>query len=143
VEDLDEVIRQQPDDIGAYLSRGRLHVRQGAFDRALADNQMALERAPEDARVLNNLAWLWATCPEAALRDPTRALELARKACAMGEDSNRLDTLAAALAACGQFAEAAAVQERAWTQAGEHEKADFQGRLELYRAGQAYSEGGS
>src|SRR5262249_49747030 len=30
--------------------------------------------------VHNNLAWLLATCPEAALRDPRRAVELASKA---------------------------------------------------------------
>jgi tetratricopeptide (TPR) repeat protein len=138
LEDLDEVLRRQPDDVAAYLTRGRLHMRRGVFDLAVADNQEALKRAPEDVRVLNNLAWLWATCPDAALRDPPRALECARKACGSGEDANRLDTLAAALAACGQFDEAVAVQTRAGELAGEEEKADFNVRLEMYRAGQVY-----
>jgi serine/threonine-protein kinase len=116
-----------------HLPIGRL----GAFGQAVADNEEALKRAPDDARILNNLAWLWATCPDVALRDPARAVEMAREACALGEDAARLDTLAA-----GHFEEEAAAQARAIELADEGDRADFEGRLALYRAGQAYVQAG-
>jgi tetratricopeptide (TPR) repeat protein len=136
--DLDRALDQAPDDVGALLARGRVHSLLGAHDRAVADNLAALERAPDDPRVLNNLAWLWATAPAEGLRDPARALELAQKAVAAGEDATRLDTLAAALAACGRFAEAADCQRRATDLAEDGEKEDFRSRLALYDAGRPY-----
>jgi serine/threonine protein kinase/tetratricopeptide (TPR) repeat protein len=39
-----------------------------------------LDVAPNRASTLNNLAWLLTTCPDPQLRDPARALDLARKA---------------------------------------------------------------
>lgn len=134
--DLDRVIEQAPADVGARLSRGRIHSLLGQHDRALADNLEALTLAPEDPRILNNLAWLWATAPRADLRDPARALEFAQKMMHAGEDANRLDTLAAALAACGRFAEAAETQRRAIDLADEGEKADFRSRLARYETNQ-------
>jgi hypothetical protein len=47
-----------------------------ALSKATAD----LALAPDDARANNNLAWLLATCPDATLRDPARAVRLAAKA---------------------------------------------------------------
>jgi tetratricopeptide (TPR) repeat protein len=136
--DLDEVVRREPDDVGAYITRGRLHSLRGEPDRAIADNLQALQRAPNDPRIANNLAWLYATCARAELRDSARALELAQMACAAGEDCTRLDTLAAAQAACGQFEQAVASQQRALELAPEEEKAGFRARLELYQTGTPY-----
>lgn len=136
--DLDRLLELQPDDVAAYLNRGRLHGRRGDHARALADNLAAHQRAPDDPRVANNLAWHFATVPLIELRDPPRAVELARQACAAGEDANRLDTLAAALAACGQFEEAAEQQRRALEQADGADRAAFLTRLALYEARQSY-----
>jgi tetratricopeptide (TPR) repeat protein len=141
VADLDEVLRRDGDDVAAWISRGRIHSLLGQHEKAIADNLEALKRAPDDSRIANNLAWLRATAPRAELRDGPAALELARKACAAGEDCTRLDTLAAALAACGQFEEAASCQQRALDLAPEDEKDDFRSRLELYQAGKAYVQG--
>ncbi len=140
LEDLNELLRLHPRDVDAYLARGRAHLLLGAWEQALADNQAVLAQNPDEPRALNNLAWLWATCPEATLRDPERALEMAHQARALssGEDPGRLDTLAACLAARGEFIEAVAVQERACELAGEAERDEFLGRLALYRAEQAY-----
>ena len=51
-----------------------------------------------------------------------------------------LDTLAAAYAANGQFAEAVEQQTKALELVPEQGKADYRRRLELYQAGQAYRE---
>jgi tetratricopeptide (TPR) repeat protein len=114
----------------------------GNYEQALADNLEALRLVPDDPRTLNNLAWLWATCPKPEWRDGPKAVEHARKACELTEsrEVGSLDTLAAALAACGQFEEAVQWQRRAVELAPEAEKADYQTRLALFEAGQSYVE---
>ncbi len=106
----------------------------GDYERAIADNQEALRRAPDNARTLNNLAWLWTMHPAPERRDAAKAEELARKACTLtnGQEPAYLDTLAAALAAGGKVAEAAEQQRAAAALAPEAEKADYQSRLVLY-----------
>jgi tetratricopeptide (TPR) repeat protein len=136
--DYTEAMRLEPRDVGCYLERGRVHSELGQYAEAIADNLAAQELAPHDSRIGNNLAWLWATSPQPEIRNGPRALEYALAACREVEDAGRLDTLAAAYAACGQFEEAARAQERALEMADEPEKADFQRRLELYRAGRPY-----
>ncbi len=58
---------------------------------------------------------MWATCPDEAYRDGAKAVESATKACELGgwKDADHLDTLAAALADAGEFAEAVRRQEEA------------------------------
>jgi tetratricopeptide (TPR) repeat protein len=56
-----------------------------AFRQAREHYEMLIEESTTNTDVplvscLNNLAWLLATCPQADLRDPVRAVELARKA---------------------------------------------------------------
>jgi tetratricopeptide (TPR) repeat protein len=53
-------------------------------------------------------------------------------------EPGHLDTLAVALAAAGQFEEAAKYQRQAVELAPEAEKADYRSRLELYEAGKPY-----
>jgi tetratricopeptide (TPR) repeat protein len=53
---------------------------QGNWSKAIADFTQALELDPEGARSLNDLAWTLVSCPDAKLRDPNRAVELAKKA---------------------------------------------------------------
>ena len=97
-----------------------------------------MRRAPDDARTLNNLAWLWATNPEPERRDAAKAEEYARKAVELsgGREAGYLDTLAAACAAGGKFEEAARGQRQAVELAPEAEKAEYQSRLAAYEAGQ-------
>lgn len=136
--DLDELLRLEPGDVSAYVSRGRVHEAKGDYAAAVADNEAALALSPDDAYVTNNVAWLRATVPDESLRDAGRAVELARAAVAAGEDATRLDTLAAALASAGEFAEAAKAQMKAFELAAAGQKDDFLTRLVLYRAGKPF-----
>ncbi len=97
----------------------------------------------------NANAWLLATSPDPALRDPVAALEQTRKINDGQLASNYYyqGTLAAALAANGRFSEAVAAAERAVEiarQQGEEEfAAETRKRLALYRAGRAYVQPGA
>ena len=117
-----------------------MHALLGHYEQAIADNLQALRLRPDDARTCNNLAWLWATNPHREQRDPSRAIEHARRACELTQWQNAgfLDTLAVAHAAAGQFAEAIQWQRKAIELASEEEKAEYQARLEMYEAGKSY-----
>lgn len=72
-----------------------------------------LAQAP-DSPVLAELgARVLAACPDAAVRDPQRALELAFLAWNAGESATRADAVAIAWGASGRFAEALEWQDRA------------------------------
>jgi len=61
----------------------------------------------------DQLAWILATCPEAKLRNPDKALILAKQAQSFLECSCIRDSLAAAYAAKGNFEEAKACEQKA------------------------------
>ena len=74
-----------------------------SFDKALRLNS-------SHAEALNNFAWLLATAERADIRNPARAVELARKAVRLRPDETNFNgTLAVALAADGQVDEAETV----------------------------------
>jgi tetratricopeptide (TPR) repeat protein len=62
-----------------YQQLGLAHSRLGRHAEARDDWQKAVELAPASAEANNNLAWLLATCADATLRDPRRAVALAAK----------------------------------------------------------------
>jgi len=110
--DLDELIRRQPHLAQLYELRGQAHERLGHPDQARADLKRASELPQVDAAQLNDLAWRLATGPP-HLRDPERAVSLARKAAALTSNSpNVLNTLGLALYRAGQYAEAITTLER-------------------------------
>lgn len=83
-------------------------------DHATA-NRLWLEAAaahPQEAEILNNAAWALVTCPE-ALRQPAKAVELAREAVRLSpESAHIIDTLAEALLQAGKLDEAQQQNER-------------------------------
>jgi tetratricopeptide (TPR) repeat protein len=50
------------------------------WDMAIGAYAQAVDLEPKTALTRNNLAWLLTTCPDSKLRDPSRAVELAKKA---------------------------------------------------------------
>jgi len=112
--------------------------------RAAANWKEALMLKPESPEVLNNLAWLLATSDDANFREPAQALKYAEKACDLTQyaEPEKLDTLAVAYAAVGNFPQAIATTEKAIELAisqGEKELADeLQSRIALYKAGKPY-----
>jgi hypothetical protein len=96
--------------------------------------------------VLNNLAWLLATGPDAHLRDGVQAVKYARRACELTHYGVTLfvGTLAAAYAEAGRYDDAMAAAQKACalaTAAGERDLLERnQKLLVLYRAHQPYHE---
>ena len=92
-------------------SLGRAFYRQGQTARAIDQLQLGLDVHSENAWMLNYLAWIFATCPEAHLRNPERAVKLARKAIAVhdtpdSKDGQYRNTLGVALYRCREFTSA-------------------------------------
>jgi serine/threonine protein kinase/Flp pilus assembly protein TadD len=84
-----------------------------AYRDAAATYAKAVESAPRNANHLNNLAWLLVTCPAAEVRDPTRALGLARAAVELTPNSaSYWNTLGAAHYRVGDWQAALAALEK-------------------------------
>jgi tetratricopeptide (TPR) repeat protein len=139
-----EVLRLSPDHAEAHLNMARICALQQRLDQAVAHYEHVLRLQPDRLDALNALAWLLAVRRGHSRVEAERAVQLAEQACEITGHRMPavLDTLAAAYAAAGRFAEAVSTAERALElaeSAGQKELADdIRNRLELYRAGQPY-----
>jgi tetratricopeptide (TPR) repeat protein len=119
---------------------------QGKLQCAIQGYRAALALEPHSPDILNNLAWLLATCPDANIRDGAEAVRLGRQACELTGFRRTLmvGTLAAAYAEAGQFAEAVSTAEKARSLAAESGDEALAGKnqelLQLYRSGHPYHE---
>jgi tetratricopeptide (TPR) repeat protein len=96
--------REKP-QLAALLSRAQSLIEEDApAAKKLYDR--IVELFPDDATGLNDAAWFLLTAKDAKLRDPRRALPIARKAVELSkeEQGNILDTLAVALHDTGDLA---------------------------------------
>jgi tetratricopeptide (TPR) repeat protein len=145
LEDYSRAIRLDPTFSLAFLNRGIAYNKVKQYEKAQADCSEAVRLSPNNVLALNNLAWLLATCPKAEVRDGKKALELAKKVCAFTgwQHPNRLATLAAAHAECGQFQDAVKWQMKALELGYEGKEATEKAHklLKLYECGKAYREG--
>ncbi len=122
----------------------------GRYAEALSQAEAAHRGAPHSAIGIRQLAWMLATCPSPALRDPARAVALAQALVEAQTDApepRALDTLAAARAAAGDTARAAEIAERATAAAQAQGEAALASaiaeRRERYAAGESYSDSGA
>ena len=116
----EERLRDHPEDVPARNNLGVLLFQNGRVIEAIARWQQSLEIYPGDGNAQNNLAWVYATYPDAAMRDAAKAIDLAEKAVAQpgGDNPTVLRTLAAAYAENARYPEAMAVAQRAVQGAG-------------------------
>jgi tetratricopeptide (TPR) repeat protein len=75
--------------------------------------ELLLSGVPRNAGTLNDLAWLYLTSDEPAVRDPKRGLELALRALAISRQPAILDTAAEARFQAGQTDEAVKLEQEA------------------------------
>ncbi|MBN1344126.1 MAG: tetratricopeptide repeat protein [Phycisphaerae bacterium] len=138
-----KAIELAPDSGDAYAELSDLLVRDGRASEALDLLRQGLARTPHHVGVINNLAWLLATCPDAKLRDGKRAMSLIHGLGAPESitDVSLLDTIAAVCAEVGRFDEAVQVAQRAAAMAGQKSPdaaKPIESRLALYRARRPY-----
>ena len=106
----------------------------------------ALDIKPNSTEVLNNLAWILATSPDPNIRNPSDAIRLAQEACnaVNSNDPATLDTLAAAFASKGRFADAVETARTAINLAGDANQSQLrktiQEHLGFYTQGKPYTE---
>jgi protein O-mannosyl-transferase len=136
----------QPNLAPAHLYASQVAYRLGQPQLAVEHLRRAVQLTPEIRAARRQLAWILATTADDSLRDGHEALQWASQLCrttgpARGEE---LDTLAAALAACGRFDEAVATALDARDharRAGLDELAEkIDTRLEHYRQPQPWIE---
>jgi tetratricopeptide (TPR) repeat protein len=97
-------VELDPKGASAHSSRGNVLCTLGRHREAVAAFGQALDLDPGDTWTLNNLAWLLATCPDVGVRDPARAVGLAKKAVAAAPDDGSFwNTLGVALYRAGEM----------------------------------------
>jgi Zn-dependent protease with chaperone function len=106
-------IERSPENPSLYGLLGDLYYRRQDFAEVKRAYEKSLALKPDQPQVLNNLAWLLATCVDERLRDPPRALTLARRAAELEQSAYIFDTLAESYFVNGMVAEAVAAGERA------------------------------
>jgi Zn-dependent protease/Tfp pilus assembly protein PilF len=143
--DYDEAVRLQPGYAAHHVNRGLSLARLEQYGAAEQDYRQALALDPECAAALNNLAWLWATCPNASFRNGAEAVRHAERACELNgwRVGNHLGTLAAAHAEAGDFAAAVEWQQKALEDPayGEQFGEKARERVRLYEQGLPYRDG--
>lgn len=131
-------------------NRGYAHLVQGNVEAALRELNEASELyspmadqeelAFQLAKTLSSAAWIYATYPESVVRDGVKAKQYALKACELSnwKVSVPLESLAAACAETGDFAQAIKWQQMALELAPAKQSREITARLDLYKSGNPY-----
>ena len=135
IADYDQAIQLDPRDGDVYGNRGLAYQAMGKFAAALKDFTQAAALEPNRSLIHHHLAWLLATCPDAAIRDGKKAVASAKTACELTgwKDAVLLNTYAAAQAEAGDFDAAVRWQARAIELTSKENQKEYRQRLELYR----------
>ena len=140
--DYDRAIRFNAAEPNDYRLRGIAYAAKGNYRAAASDFEKAARLSPSDYDVANSHAWFQGTCPEDSLRNGRQALETSLRLCERSrwQDSDALDTLAAAYAEIGDFDAAVKYQTQAINMKGARafKRKRMQERLELYREHKPY-----
>ena len=125
-------LQKSPDNPNLYRLLGDLYYNRQDYEGVKYAYEKAIELRLNDAHVLNNLAWLYATCEVKSLRNPERALRLAKLAVKIEPSSYIYDTLAESYFVNGMYQEAVKASEHALKLAKEN-RAYYREQLEKFR----------
>jgi len=125
-------LQKSPDNPNLYRLLGDLAYNRKDYVGVRDAYEKSIELRLNDPHVLNNLAWLYATCEIEWLRNPERALHLARLAIEIDSSSHIYDTLAESYFVNGMYPEAIAAGEQALKLA-KGNRAYYKEQLEKFR----------
>jgi tetratricopeptide (TPR) repeat protein len=137
-------IQLNPNIALTHFDLARALKSKGRTEEAITHFREALRIKPNWEKPMNSLAWIFATHSDPNYRNPPEAIHLAQRACELADyqDPRSADTLAAAYAAAGRFADAAATAEKALQMIASGDKKEraleVQNRLYLYRQQKPY-----
>ncbi|WP_300463135.1 M48 family metallopeptidase [Desulfobacula sp.] len=86
-----------PENSDLYAVVGDYYYNKKNYEKAIDSYENVLRVDPENVHALNNLSWLFATCPEPGYRNGKKALEYASRALTQKKDAFVFDTYAEAL----------------------------------------------
>ena len=138
---LRKALEINPANARAHFNLGYADYAAGKVPQALAEWRVGLRIQPDVLPVLNQVAWVLATSPEASLRNGAEAISLAERAAQIsgGQDPAILDALAAAYAEAGRFSDAVQTAKRALNLAIQQNQQELaqalRSALSLYEAG--------
>jgi tetratricopeptide (TPR) repeat protein/Tol biopolymer transport system component len=140
-----KAVEIDPDYVEAQQFLGAaLYYARGQMQEALAHWRAALRVQPDFLPALNEVAHVLAACPEASARNGSEAVTLAERAVELsgGQEALYLDTLAAAYAEAGRFADAVETARRGLEIATRKDQPQLReglaARLRLYEARKPY-----
>jgi protein O-mannosyl-transferase len=110
-----KALELEPEHDEAQKNLSRVLSSENSTPKTLAQRRNRIRACAKDTASLNETAWVLATGPESSLRNGVEALDLAQRAVELsdGQEPAFLDTLAAAYAEAGRFAEAVQTAEKA------------------------------
>jgi tetratricopeptide (TPR) repeat protein len=140
-----KAVEIEPDFVEAQQFLGAaLYYARGQVQEALAHWRAALRVQPDFLPALNEVAHVLAASPEASVRNGSEAVTLAERAVKLsgGQEALYLDTLAAAYAEAGRFADAVETARRGLEIATRKDQPQLReglaARLRLYEARKPY-----
>ena len=140
IDHFQKAIEIKPNDVGARRDLEVVLSERKRILTALAAQRELLRSRPKDTTLLNNIAWMLATNPNASVRNGAEAVDLAQRAVELsdGKSPEILATLAAAYAEAGRFAEAVQTASKALDLAIQQKKQplanSIEVRIRLYEA---------
>ncbi len=115
LQDINKALQSKTNFPEGYRLRAWVLSRMGKCKQAGEDFKKVESLSPNDAWSIQDRAWFLLTCPDESLQDPTKALELAKKAAELseGKDGVVQETLAEAYFRQGDSLTAAMHQKKA------------------------------
>jgi Zn-dependent protease with chaperone function len=106
-------IQNNPNNQDLHAMLGDFYYSIKDFHKAKKAYENALSIDRDNPRVLNNLAWLYATCEDESIRNAAMAVTLAKQTVRIEEKSHFYDTLAESYYAAGEYKEAIEAERKA------------------------------
>jgi arylsulfatase A-like enzyme/Flp pilus assembly protein TadD len=115
IKSLKDSLLQNPNQPELHKTLATLFYQQDNINDAMSHWESASKLDPNDAQVLNNLAYIYATQSEGEFKDPQKAVQIAEHACKLTDykDPVILDTLSIAYAASDRNSEAIETAKKA------------------------------